>query len=123
MKKIQKVSAKKAKSAPAWFAPAMEKAMERIKHKIDHAVPIWFAPAMERAMALLATKEEMRTEISLLARKDEMASSFHAIIDMLDERATKDDLRKLTIRVDRTLATLSNHEARIIHLEGTLPSQ
>lgn len=69
------------------------KKIKKISMSKVESAPVWFRPAMEK------------------------------VIDMLEERATKDDLRKLTIRVDKTLATLSNHETRIIHLEGTLPSR
>ncbi len=50
-----------------------------------------------------------------------MSSSFHTIIDMLGECATKNDMKKMNLRLDKTIMTLSNHETRIITLEGSLP--
>ena len=111
MKKVKKVLTSEVVTdvAPSWFVSAMEKVAT--KHDVQNVVPAWFAAAME----------EMKKEVSLLARKDEMASSFCTISDMLEECAKKDDFRKLESRLNKTITTLSNHETRIIHLEGNFP--
>ena len=134
MKKVKKVLTSKvvADVAPSWFVSAMEKVAT--KHDVQNVVPAWFAPAMEKViekklrnfatkddLSGFATKDDLKREISHLARKDEMASSFCTIIDMLEECAKKDDFRKLESRLNKTMTTLSNHETRIIHLEGNFP--
>lgn len=132
MKKVKKVLARQkgVDVAPMWFVSAMEK----FEHKFEHVVPAWFPPAMEKALenyptknelkeavAPLATRKELAEAVAQLARKDEMASSFRTIIDILDECATKDDFKKLETRTHKTMMTISDHETRIIHLEGHFP--